>query len=289
MIRLALALAALAVPASALAWQSVPPAIYADAPSDAKNPARTEVLHIPSGGVEINGLAYIPAGPGPHPVVVLCHGLPGNEKNLDLAQVLRRAGWTVVTFNYRGSWGSSGKYSFANDLADVDAVLAYLRTPGAVKLLDSDTKRMVLIGHSLGGWATLITAAHDKGLIGAAAFSPGNIGRLAALPRDKRIKALESTGMETLATTSAAEADEIAANPQAFDFTRYGDGLKGLPLLLLTSDDGLRDAPDALAVSIRKLGGTKVSEVHVATDHVWSDARIRLASEIIRWLESLPK
>ncbi|MDO8912512.1 MAG: hypothetical protein Q8N10_08825 [Phenylobacterium sp.] len=32
----------------------------------------------------------------------------GNEKNLDLAQAVRRAGWNAVTFNYRGSWGSPG-------------------------------------------------------------------------------------------------------------------------------------------------------------------------------------
>jgi predicted alpha/beta-fold hydrolase len=65
-----------------------------------------EVLHIPSGGVEINGVAYVAAGAGPHPVLVLFHGLPGNEKNLDLAQAVRRAGWTVVTLNYRGSWAA---------------------------------------------------------------------------------------------------------------------------------------------------------------------------------------
>ena len=61
------------------------------------------VLHIPSHGVLINGVVYTPAGAGPHPTIVICHGLPGNEKNLDLAQAVRRAGWNAVTFNYRGS------------------------------------------------------------------------------------------------------------------------------------------------------------------------------------------
>jgi predicted alpha/beta-fold hydrolase len=60
------------------------------------------VLHVPSHGVAINGLACLPAGAGPHPVFILLHGLPGNEKNLDLAQAVRRAGWIAVTFNYRG-------------------------------------------------------------------------------------------------------------------------------------------------------------------------------------------
>lgn len=75
--------------------QSVPPAIYTDPPVDAAHPAAMVVLHIPSHGVLINGLLYSPAGAGSHPTLVICHGLPGNEKNLDLAQAVRRAGWNA--------------------------------------------------------------------------------------------------------------------------------------------------------------------------------------------------
>jgi len=46
---------------------------------------------------------YVAAGAGPHPAVVLLHGFPGNEKTLDLAQDVRRAGWNVLYFNYRGA------------------------------------------------------------------------------------------------------------------------------------------------------------------------------------------
>src|SRR3569833_4572439 len=107
----------------------IPAAIYADPAPDAANPPRMEVLHIPSGGVEITGVAYLASGAGPHPTLVLLHGLPGNEKNLDLAQAVRRAGWNVVTFSYRGSWGSPGSYRFAQNLEDGEAVLAFLRDP----------------------------------------------------------------------------------------------------------------------------------------------------------------
>src|SRR3954451_22433972 len=78
----------------------LPAAIFTDPPADAAHPPRMEVLHIPSGGVEINGVGYMASGAGAHPTVVLFHGLPGNEKNLDLAQAIRRAGWNVVTINY---------------------------------------------------------------------------------------------------------------------------------------------------------------------------------------------
>jgi hypothetical protein len=55
------------------------PATLMDPPHDAAHPARMEVLHIPSGGVEINGVAYLASGEGLHPTLVICHGWPGNE------------------------------------------------------------------------------------------------------------------------------------------------------------------------------------------------------------------
>src|SRR5580700_7367479 len=139
----------------------IPAAIYTDPMPDTAHSARMDVLHIPSHGETINGIAYVAAGAGEHPAVVLLHGLPGNEKNLDLAQAMRRAGWTVVTFNYRGSWGSPGVYSFKGNLQDAAAVLAYLRTPDVAAKLQIDPAHMVLMGHSMGGWVTAATAARD--------------------------------------------------------------------------------------------------------------------------------
>src|SRR5579863_3769441 len=95
--------------------QSVPSAVFTDPPFDAAHPAQMTVLHIPSHGVQINGIVYQPAGEGPHPTLVIFHGLPGNEKFLDLAQAARRAGWNALTFNYRGSWGSPGVFRLSQN------------------------------------------------------------------------------------------------------------------------------------------------------------------------------
>ena len=115
---------ALATPAAQAQAISTAQAIAQDPPADAAHPARMEVIHVPTGGVKVNGIVYVAAGPGPHPTFVLFHGLPGNERNLDLAQAVRRAGWNVVAINYRGSWGSPGAFSFAQNLEDARAVLA---------------------------------------------------------------------------------------------------------------------------------------------------------------------
>lgn len=91
--------------------------------------AEMQSMQIPSHGAQLNALMYVAAGAEPHPTVILLHGFPGNERNLDLAQDIRRAGWNVLYFNYRGAWGTPGEFSFANSIEDTASAIAYLRQP----------------------------------------------------------------------------------------------------------------------------------------------------------------
>ena len=275
---------ALGAPSAALALE-VPPAIYTDPAPDAAHPARMEVLHIPSHGETINGIAYVAAGEGAHPAVVLLHGLPGNEKNLDLAQALRRAGWTVVTFNYRGSWGSPGSFRFEQTFEDADAVLAYLRDPANAKTLGVDPKKLVIMGHSMGGWVAAHTAAHDKGLIGLVTFSAWDAANLD--PEATREKSM-SENMESLAgVTAASMAKDVTVTGPQHPMPKAAPGLIDTPYLALTVNDDLKGDTDALVTAIRAQGGTKVTAQHVDTDHGWSDHRIALEATILTWLQGL--
>ncbi len=266
--------------------QSVPAAIYTDPPADAAHPAGMTVLHIPSHGVLINGLIYSPSGTGPHPTLVICHGLPGNEKNLDLAQAVRRAGWNAVTFNYRGSWGSPGTFRFAQNLEDANAVLAFLRDPANAAKVGIDTKRIAIAGHSMGGWVTAHTAARDEHLLGAILISAADMGNLGGMSHEKLV-ALMADNMETLNSIPESMADEVSSNARAFAFAGTVAGLSRLPLLVLSADDGLAPQTDALVQAIKANGGHKVKTTHVATDHGWSDRRVFLESTIIDWLAQL--
>ena len=76
-------------------------AITTDPAPDKTNPATMQSFQLPSHGALLNAFVYVAAGAGPHPVVVLLHGFPGNERNLDLAQDIRRAGWDVLYFDYQ--------------------------------------------------------------------------------------------------------------------------------------------------------------------------------------------
>lgn len=277
-------LVALMIAAPVLA--APPLAISADPPRDAANPARMEVLHVPSGGVAINGVAYLAAGAGPHPTLVIAHGWPGNEKNLDLAQAVRRAGWNAVTFNYRGSWGSPGNFHFAQVPEDAAAVIAFLRAPETVAKLGIDPARIVLAGHSMGGWATALTAAKDPKLAGAITISMGDLGLVGGLARPELIK-ISAGNSETLAGTSAEMmADELIAGAAANRTQAGAAGLARVPMLVLSSDDGLAAQSDGLVAAVRAAGG-RVTTAHVATDHSWSDSRIALQAKIIGWLDTL--
>jgi len=218
---------------------------------------------------------------------VLAHGLPGNEKNLDLAQAIRRAGWNVVTFNYRGSWGSPGRFSFAGNLEDTKAVLAYVRDPKQAAALEVDTKRLVLAGHSMGGWVTALTAAGDDGLAGAILISAADMGALGQAPRAAIVKEMAGD-MESLAgVTPETMADEIQAiGPRVGWSAQVAKGLSRKPLLVLTSDDGLAAEADKLAAAVTADGG-QVTRRHETTDHSYSGKRIALEAAVIGWLQGL--
>lgn len=261
--------------------------------------ASMESMQIPSHGSQMNALVYIAAGAGPHPVVVLLHGFPGNERNLDLAQDIRRAGWDVVYFNYRGSWGSPGNFSFSHGIEDVAAVLAYLRQPENAKRLRLDVSRIVLIGHSMGGFMAVQAASADPAVKGIAMISAADMGNMFEQMREKKSpaealhemsKGLAGEGMAPLSgCTPDGLAKELADHGATWAFTSKADALKDRPVLVVTSDDGLADANDAFANALRHAGDTQVASVHFATDHAYSDKRIELSHAVLQWLAMFGK
>lgn len=262
----------------------VPNAIGADPPRDSANPARMEVLHIPSGGVKINGVAYVASGAGRHPTFIFFHGLPGNEKNLDLAQAVRRAGWNAITVNYRGSWGSPGAFRFGGNLEDADAVLAFVRDSTNARQLGIDARRLVIAGHSMGGWVTALTAARHPELLGAILISAADMGRVGTIQRDT-LASFMADNMESLSgVTAQSMADELLAGAARWRFESAAPGLARMPMLVLSSDDGLAAHTDPLVQRVRALGNDRVTTEHQPTDHSWSDKRIALQTAVLNWL-----
>jgi pimeloyl-ACP methyl ester carboxylesterase len=261
------------------------------------NPAALETFQIPSHGALLNALVYVAEGAGPHPAVVLLHGFPGNERNLDLAQDIRRAGWDVLYFNYRGSWGSPGDFSFSHGIEDTAAAVEYLRQPATAKLLRLDPSKIVLIGHSMGGFMAVQGTAADRTILALGMISAADLGGRVPQPlrKDKEQAAIEGLakglaheGMAPLAgCTPEGLARETVMNAARWSFQSKIDALKTRPALIVTSDDGLGPSNDAFAAGLKKAGNDRVTTLHLPTDHSFSDQRRELSAAVLRWLETL--
>ena len=94
--------------------------------------------------------------------------------------------------------------------------------------------------------------------------------------------------MESLVgVTPESMAMQVESLPKSLGLSQAAGGLKDKPLLVLTADDGLQPAGEALIQAIKAQGGNQASTSHVATDHSWSDRRIDLETRTILWLQAL--
>jgi dipeptidyl aminopeptidase/acylaminoacyl peptidase len=136
-------------------------------------PTRTTVRIPTESGDEIEAWLYLPEGDGPHPAVVLAHGI-GAVKAGGLepfADRFRREGFAAVAFDYRQWGGSSGQpreeLSVPRQREDYGAVIGW-----AAAQPDIDTQRLFAWGTSFAGMHIVELAASDFRLAGALAQSP---------------------------------------------------------------------------------------------------------------------
>lgn len=272
------------------------PALVRDPPADRAPPASGHAVQIVSHGEAMNAMVYVPAGKGPHPVALLLHGFPGNEQNLDLAQAMRRAGWAVVTFHYRGSWGSGGTFSFDGAVADGGAAFDWLSDPAIAASLRLDPRRVVVLGHSMGGYvAAQVCAAHAT-VLGCGLIAPWDLSYDVRLVEDKtpaerdRIAAEQFDDVDGRVTgmTARQVVDVLAEHGQRWQLAKAAPAIAKLPLLVVLAT---RDAEDDKALDLLPaLKAEHASALRVVTldsDHGFNDRRIALAETVLTWLAAL--
>lgn len=271
--------------------------IREDAPRDPEYPASMAGLVFESDGAALNGIIYTAAGAGPHPLIVLLHGFPGHERNFDLAQILRRAGWHVVVFHYRGSWGSEGVYTFGNVLADTEAVLAQLQREPFATQYRIQTDKIITIGHSLGGWVALMAA--NKGWVTATASLAGvNFGVWIDLLRDEPdiarpmlLDLFENSRVPLHGMDSTGLIDELLANQADWDLvTNAARSTSARMLLVGAKRDQVVSVFDHHIPLVNAYKGNDVTQLtqHLLdADHAFSDTRIQLAQVILDWLHQI--
>jgi len=260
---------------------------------DTAFPAAIEEVAIPSGESYMNGIVYVAQGAGPHPIVVLLHGYPGHERNGDLAHAMRRAGWDVLFFHYRGAWGSEGKFSFSHALEDVDSALEFVRTTSFATKFRADPARIALVGHSMGGFLAMMAAAANPDARCVASLAGANLGLMghaAADPKHRAEfeKALGGWSGPIRGASGKKLTAELVANADAFDTTKRAAALATRPVLLVGgSRDTVTPPPlhhQPLVAAFNAAGAKHVRSVELDADHAFSDKRIALSREVVAWL-----
>jgi dienelactone hydrolase len=270
-------------------------AAITDPPRDATNPPRPVAFVMPSpdGAGAMNALLWLAGGAAPRPTLLLFHGFPGNEQNLDLAQAARRAGWHVLTLHYRGSWGSPGNFSFSHAAQDAHTALAWLRNPANASLYGIDPRRIAVAGHSMGGFMASDAAADDPAVIGLFLIDAWAIGKYGAQTATVTgLAEWRKAHVDDMPPLAGATIDGLAKeareNAARFDLRERVLAFGERPLAIYGAGAGRGADNIGVLNAAVQAGNARASGGLWETDHSFSDHRIALASTLVTWLESLP-
>lgn len=257
--------------------------------------AQTRMVSLESAGARLPAVMHLPAGPGPHPIVLMLHGFPGVERNFDLAQALRRGGYAAIVFHYRGSWGAEGVWSWGHALEDAGRVSAVVRQERFAEVYDLDPCRLALVGHSMGGFVAMMTAAVDASIsavVSAAGFDFGPVAAKChadAVTRAAYVDAFDAELLPLRGTTGAELVSEMMAAGDEWSLRRLAPHLVDRPALLIGTG---RDPVTPAEVHHHPLVDTFTRhpvpqlEHHVFdTDHQFSDHREVLADTVRSFLD----
>ena len=240
-------------------------------------------LVIPSANSLLQGFMYKANGKQKHPTLLLLHGYPGNERNLDLAQIVRSHGWNVIYFDYRGSWGSQGKFSFENCVEDVINVVDFCKE--YQDSLQIDASDIVLFGHSMGGWVCLKALQQLPGVKKGFALSTWDIyGDIKNVRSEQEMVAkMKKEGNEYFVLNTPV--NEIFApvmkKPGYFNLANDAKALADKQIVMLDEHPGNK----ALAETIKN-GNQSYFDYQVwQTDHPFTNKRISLINRVLAFLD----
>ena len=250
---------------------------------DKSSPAGFIELAIPSGNAVMQGFIYKANGGKKHPTLLLLHGFPGNERNLDLAQVVRAHGWNVIYFNYRGSWASQGQFSFKNCVADVVNVVGFCK-----KYRDSlqiDTSNIVLFGHSMGGWVCLKALQQLPNIKKGFALSTWDIyGEFKNIISEQQIVTkVKNEGGEifVLNTPTKTIFESVGKDLTYFNLSNDAVALSGKQIIMLDEHANNKDIADA----IKRLNKSYFDYEVWHTDHPFTNKRVSLINKVLSFLD----
>ena len=254
--------------------------------------ASIEHLAIDSSGDVMLGVLFKAQGVGPHPTAIILHGFPGHDRNLDIAHALRRGGWNSLIFHYRGAWGSGGTFKFSNMVPDLKAAIDHLELSSD---LNVDPENIVLIGHSMGGWASMMAAAELPRIRRIVLIAGFDIGILGDLVHDDALN-LEDVRMmfhDLSVPLRIGSVDDLITemlNERAeWKILNHVDDLKDRSILMIGAENDVIAINalylDPLEKALKEAGAENIEVKMIDSDHSFSDGRIELIRTIWNWID----
>lgn len=265
-----------------LAWFAFLLASVAVAAGQSSPATAPRTVVIPTGNLRLKGFLWTPAGPGPFPAVLFCHGSGSTDSQHTsgfaitaaaekLAPVFVKHGYAFLYLFRRGQGLSVDQGPFMQDilqreetgkearrnrqfvlltkdhLDDVTAGLSFLKSQPAV-----DARRIAVVGHSFGGQLTLLAAERDSTLRAAVTF--------------------------------AAAAGSWAGSPEVRERLMTAVRKGNVPIMLLHAANDFSVSPgQALAGELERLAKPHVLKIYPPIGHTPDDGHNFVYTDIDRW------
>ena len=232
-----------------------------------------ETVVVPNGQLHLKAFLWKPAGPGPFPAVLFCHGsggadadhtagLPITEAAAKLAPLFLKHEYPFLYLFRRGHGLSADQGAFMQDilkreeatkgkearqhlqfvlvttdhLDDVMAALACLTAARAI-----NAKRIAIVGHSFGGQLTLLAAERDNSVRAAVTFAAAAGSWERSLELRERLRStVDGTTVPTMLIQAANDYSTAPSRELADEFRslRKSYVLKIYPPVGRTAEDG---------------------------------------------------
>jgi uncharacterized protein len=241
----------------------------------------------------MNGLFMLASGVEPHPTVLFFHGFPGYDGMLEVGNALREAGVNVLTFHYRGSWGSDGDFSFTHCVEDAEAALSFIREPKNMKRYHVDVERIYAVGHSLGGSVAVILAARTPQVKGVAYVSGWDIGSdvssWKSKPLQEIIEGFEDEARPLRGTSGKKLMREARIHERDFSLASLAPLVANRSFLMTIADNeaDIEINHEPLNRALKAANCSRLEVRSFPTDHGYLNQRLALSGAIAAWLGSL--
>jgi alpha/beta superfamily hydrolase len=227
--------------------------------------------------------------------VIFLQGFPGTEGDELICARLARAGVHVLTFNYRGTFGSEGFFSFNNAVADIRAARQYLSRTQELSKYEIDRGKIVLGGWSFGSGMVPLGAAQNPEIRKFFRITGRNFAEEARLiERDPEYAQAVTKNLEAIRSPNGPInfrddlLTDLVENQSTFDVDKIVPQLIDQEILLIGGwDDQVIRIEDHMIPFYRSLVENEAKKVRIEAvqdDHEFSKRKDQLVQIIFDWL-----